>query len=134
MLQPDPFAPARLGPVLLRNRVVKSGTNEAMSRDGLVTDRLIDWHREFAVGGVGMTTLAYCSVASEGRTFRHQIWLRDEAVPGLARFAEAMHAEGAKAAIQLGHAGWFAHPRATRAERLAVVERLCGHLTGVIDP
>jgi 2,4-dienoyl-CoA reductase-like NADH-dependent reductase (Old Yellow Enzyme family) len=47
-----------------------------MSRDGLVTDRLIEWHRAFAAGGVGMTTLAYCSVASVGRTFRHQIWMR----------------------------------------------------------
>jgi 2,4-dienoyl-CoA reductase-like NADH-dependent reductase (Old Yellow Enzyme family) len=120
---PDPrtlavFRPGRLGPVELRNRVVKCGTNEGMSRDGLVTDRLIDWHREFAAGGVGMTTLAYCSVSSEGRTYRHQIWMREEALTGLRRFAEAVHAEGARAAIQLGHAGWFANPRATRAQPL----------------
>ncbi len=107
------FTAVRLGPIELRNRVVKCATNEGMSRDGLVTDRLIDWHREFAAGGVGMTTLAYCSVSSEGRTFRHQIWLREEALPGLRRFSDAMHAEGARAAIQLGHAGWFANPRAT---------------------
>lgn len=109
------FSPTRLGPVALRNRVVKSGTNENMARDGLVTDRLIDWHRRFAAGGVAMTTLAYCSVAARGRTFRHQIHVREEAVPGLLRFSEAIHREGAKASIQLGHAGWFANPRATRA-------------------
>jgi 2,4-dienoyl-CoA reductase-like NADH-dependent reductase (Old Yellow Enzyme family) len=86
-----------------------------MSRDGLVTDRLIEWHRAFAAGGVGMTTLSYCSVASVGRTFRHQIWMREEALPGLHRFTDAVHAEGALAAIQLGHAGWFANPRATKA-------------------
>jgi 2,4-dienoyl-CoA reductase-like NADH-dependent reductase (Old Yellow Enzyme family) len=64
----DPlFSPSRLGPIELRNRVVKSATNEGMSRDGLVTDRLIDWHREFTRGGVGMTTLAYCSVANRRR-------------------------------------------------------------------
>jgi 2,4-dienoyl-CoA reductase-like NADH-dependent reductase (Old Yellow Enzyme family) len=112
------FGPARLGPIELRNRVVKCGTNEGMSRDGLVTDRLIDWHRGFAAGGVGMTTLAYCSVASEGRTFQHQIWMRGEALPGLRRFTEAVHAEGARAAIQLGHAGWFANPRATNSTPL----------------
>jgi 2,4-dienoyl-CoA reductase-like NADH-dependent reductase (Old Yellow Enzyme family) len=104
------FSPARLGPIALRNRVVKCGTNEGMSRQGLVTDRLIDWHREFAAGGVGMTTLAYCSVAADGRTFHDQIWMRDEALPGLRRFTDAMHAEGAGVAIQLGHAGWFASP------------------------
>jgi len=107
------FAPGRLGPIELRNRVIKCATNEGMSREGLVTDRLIDWHREFASGGVAMTTLAYCSVSPEGRTFRDQIWLRDEARSGLARFVDAMHAEGARVAIQLGHAGWFANPKAT---------------------
>lgn len=107
-----PFSPGRLGPVELRNRVVKCGTNEGLSVGGLVTDRLVDWHREFAAGGVGMTTLAYCSVAADGRTFADQVWMREEAVPGLARFAAAMHAEGARAAIQLGHAGWFAAPHA----------------------
>jgi 2,4-dienoyl-CoA reductase-like NADH-dependent reductase (Old Yellow Enzyme family) len=107
------FSSARLGPIALRNRIVKCATNEGLSRDGLVTDRLIAWHREFAAGGVGMTTLAYCSVAAEGRTFRHQLWMREEALPGLRRFTEAIHTAGARAAVQLGHAGWFASPRAT---------------------
>ena len=105
---PSPFSPARLGPVEVRNRIVKCGTNEGLSVDGLVTDRLVDWHREFAEGGVGITTLAYCSVSADGRTFRDQVWMREEARPGLARFADAMHRAGARAAIQLGHAGWFA--------------------------
>jgi 2,4-dienoyl-CoA reductase-like NADH-dependent reductase (Old Yellow Enzyme family) len=60
-----------------------------------------------------MTTLAYCSVSSEGRTFRDQIWMREEAVDGLQRFTAAVHADGARAAIQLGHAGWFSSPHAT---------------------
>ncbi len=107
------FTPGRLGPLELRNRVVKSATNEGMSREGLVTERLIDWHREFAAGGVALTTLAYCAVSPEGRTYRHQIWMREEALPGLRRFTEVMRAEGAKTSIQLGHAGWFANPRAT---------------------
>lgn len=107
------LTPFRLGPLTLRNRVVKCATYETRAKDGLVTDALIDWHREFAAGGVGMTTLAYCSVAPEGRTFKDQIVMRPEAMPGLRRFADAMHAEGAAAAIQLGHAGWFADPKAT---------------------
>ena len=107
------FSPARLGEIELRNRVVKCGTNEGLSRRGLVTERLIEWHRLFAAGGVGMTTLAYCSVSGAGRTFADQIWMREEALPGLRAFTEAMHAEGAKASIQLGHAGWFASPRVT---------------------
>jgi 2,4-dienoyl-CoA reductase-like NADH-dependent reductase (Old Yellow Enzyme family) len=112
------FRPARLGPIALRNRVVKCGTNEGLSRAGLVTDALIAWHRRFAAGGVGMTTLAYCSVSALGKTFADQIWMREEALPGLRRFTSAMKAEGAASAIQLGHAGWFAHPRASGAKPL----------------
>lgn len=107
------FSPMQLGPITLRNRIVKCGTNEGMSRGGLVTGRLIEWHRELAVGGVAMTTLAYCAVSPEGRTFADQIWMRDEALPGFRRFTDAMHAEGALASIQIGHAGWFADPAAT---------------------
>lgn len=107
------FSPVRLGPVELRNRFVKCATYETRVAGGLVTDELIDWHVEFARGGVGMCTLAYCSVSSEGRTFPDQIWMRREALPGLQRFAAALHDAGAAAAIQLGHAGWFADPKAT---------------------
>jgi len=109
------LTPARLGPIELRNRIVKAATYETRARDGLMTDALIAWHRELAAGGIGMTTLAYCAVSPAGRTFADQIWMREEALPGLRRFAAAMHDEGAKAAIQLAHAGWFADPRASGA-------------------
>jgi len=101
----DPFSPAPLGPVTLRNRVIKAATFEGMTRKHVVTDRLIDYHRAVAIGGVGMTTLAYCAVAEDGQGAPGEILVRDEAVPGLARFAEAMHETGAAASMQLGHAG-----------------------------
>ncbi len=109
------FAPARLGPVEVRNRVVKCATYETRGRAGLVTDELIAWHRTFTRGGVGMTTLAYCAVSPDGRTFPDQILVGDEAMEGLRRFADGVHADRAAAAIQLGHAGWFADPHATGA-------------------
>jgi 2,4-dienoyl-CoA reductase-like NADH-dependent reductase (Old Yellow Enzyme family) len=99
------FETARLGPVTLRNRVLKAATSEGMTPDALVTDDLIEYHRRPAAGGVGMTTVAYCAVAPEGRTERRQIWMRPEAVPGLRRLTDAVHAEGAAASAQLGHAG-----------------------------
>jgi 2,4-dienoyl-CoA reductase-like NADH-dependent reductase (Old Yellow Enzyme family) len=116
---PDPFAPARLGSLRLRNRIVKAATFEGMSRDGLVTEPLVEYVARFAAGGAGMTTLAYCAVSSEGRTYRHQLWMRRDVLPGLRRLVGAVHAEGAAAAIQLAHAGWFANPRASGAPALA---------------
>src|SRR6185295_7132495 len=63
-------------------------------------------------------TLAYCAVSGDGRTFPDQIVMCDEGLPGLRRFADAMHAAGARAAIQLGHAGWFADPHASGSRPL----------------
>ncbi|HVV07853.1 NADH:flavin oxidoreductase [Amycolatopsis sp.] len=119
MTPPDVFRPATLGPVRLRNRVIKSATFEGATPDALVTDRLIDFHVRHAAGGVGMTTVAYCAVAPEGRTDRHQIWMRSEAVPGLRRLTEAVHAEGAAVSAQLGHAGPVANGASNRLPALA---------------
>jgi 2,4-dienoyl-CoA reductase-like NADH-dependent reductase (Old Yellow Enzyme family) len=101
----DPFAPARLGPVLLPNRIVKSATFEGVARGNLVTEELIAFHRAVAAGGVGMTTLAYCAVSPDGQGAPSEIVMRDEALPGLRRLADAVHREGALASIQIGHAG-----------------------------
>jgi 2,4-dienoyl-CoA reductase-like NADH-dependent reductase (Old Yellow Enzyme family) len=105
MASPDPFAPARLGPITLRNRIIKSATFEGMSPKGLVTPSLIDYHRAVADGGVGMTTLAYCAVSKDGRGAPGEIVPRDEARAGLVEFVDAMHSSGARASMQLGHAG-----------------------------
>lgn len=53
----DPFAPATLGRKELRSRFVKAATFEGMAVDNRVSDRLIEFHRVMAAGGVGMTTL-----------------------------------------------------------------------------
>lgn len=101
----DPFGPARLGPVRLPNRIIKAATFEGMAPDGLVTPALVEFHRAVATGGVGMTTLAYCAVSPEGQGAPGEIVIREEAVPGLRDFTEAMHRAGTKASIQIGHAG-----------------------------
>lgn len=101
----DPFAPAELGPITLRNRVIKSATFEGVMPDALVTPELIEYHRRVAAGGAGMNTVAYVAVAADGRTNRACLYMRDEAIPGLRALTDAIHAEGAKASAQIGHAG-----------------------------
>jgi len=107
------FTPVRIGPLALRNRVVKAATFEGMTPEGLASERLAAFHRTIAAGGVAACTVAYCAVSSEGRTFASQIWMREEAAAGLRAVTDAIHAEGAAAAAQLGHAGWFANPKAS---------------------
>lgn len=124
MTAPDVFGPADLGPARLRNRVVKAATFEGASPRGRVTDELVDFHVRHAAGGVGMTTVAYCAVSPEGRTDRHQVLMRQDAVPGLNRLTEAVHAEGAAVSAQIGHAGPVANAASNRAPALAPGRRL----------
>ena len=110
---PDPFAPATLGPVTLRNRIIKAATSEGRSPKGLVTDDLIDFHLDFIRGGAGMTTVAYCCVSPEGASAPGQILMSEKALPGLKRLTGAIHAEGGAISAQLGHAGMVASKKIT---------------------
>ena len=119
--RPPAFTAGSLGPLTLRNRIIKAATFEGMSHKGLVGDKLIDFHRAVAAGGVAMTTLAYCAVSREGQGAPHEIVLRPEALPGLRKLTEAVHAEGAAASAQIGHAGPVGSPRVTGTKALARV-------------
>ena len=70
---------------------------------------LFNYHTAVARGGIGMTTVAYASVNRSGVSFDGQLWMRDEIIPELKRLTDAIHAEGAKASIQLGHCGNMTH-------------------------
>ena len=117
----DVFSPAELGPVTLRNRIIKAATFEARTPAALVSDDLIEFHRTMAAGGVGMTTVAYCAVSRGGRTDSSALWMRPEAVPGLRRLTEAIHEQGTAVSAQIGHAGPVANARSNRATALAPV-------------
>jgi len=101
----DPFAPATLGPVTLRNRFVKAATFEGLTTKDGIGDDLIDFHTAFAAGGVGLTTLAFAAVAPEARGAPDELILRPSLAPGLERFTNAVTSAGAKASIQIGHSG-----------------------------
>ena len=101
------FQPGQLGDLKLRNRIIKSATFEGMLTGGLPAQTLLRHHREIAAGGVGMTTVAYCAVSANGRTFEKQMFMQPGVVPALTRLTDAIHGEGAAASIQLGHCGGF---------------------------
>src|SRR5262249_54200503 len=68
-------------------------------------------------GGVAMTTVAYCAVSPDGRTFADQLHMRPELVPLLRPLTDAVHREGAAASLQLGHCGSFCNNRQLRRRR-----------------
>ncbi len=113
------FESASLGPLTLRNRIIKAATFEGVTPDGVVTDELIEFHRRVAAGGAALSTVAYLAVAPEGRTDSGCMLLVPGAAAGLRRLTDAIHAEGALAAAQIGHAGPVANSRSNRARSIA---------------
>ena len=103
------FTPYQLGPITLRNRIIRSAAFENMARGNAPTQELHDYHVSVARGGVGMTTVAYAAVDLSGVSFDGQLYVRDEIIPAMKKMTDAIHAEGAKASIQLGHCGNMTH-------------------------
>jgi 2,4-dienoyl-CoA reductase-like NADH-dependent reductase (Old Yellow Enzyme family) len=117
MPTPSIWSPLRLGRLTLRNRIVKTATYEGMSQGGLPAATLVRHHREIARGGAALTTVAYCAVAPEGRTFAQQLVMREEAIAHFSALTAAVHAEGGAASIQLAHAGGFSKDAKHRGRR-----------------
>jgi 2,4-dienoyl-CoA reductase-like NADH-dependent reductase (Old Yellow Enzyme family) len=96
-----------LGPMTLRNRIVRSATAEGMAgEDGEVTEVMLDLYRALAAGGAGLLVTGHAFVSPEGRAAPRQTGIHeDRLLPGLRRLARACHEAGAGAAVQLAHAG-----------------------------
>lgn len=111
-MQSKLFTPYQLGPITLRNRTIRSAAFENMAYGNKPSDDLKNYHVAVARGGVGMTTVAYCAVDRTGVSFDGQLYVHDDIKPAMKELTDAIHAEGAKASIQLGHCGNMTH-RAT---------------------
>lgn len=105
---PKLFEPGRIGSLELKNRLVMPpmATNYA-AKDGSVTDRQIDYYEERAKGGAGLVIVEIsCVDAPIGKGTMRQIVIdHDRFIPGLSKLAKAIKRHGAKAAIQIHHAG-----------------------------
>lgn len=110
----NPFSKSLIGSLELRNRIIKTATYEGMSPGGSPTPALVEHHRAIAAGGVGMTTVAYCSVHETARTFADQMVMSEELGVQLRPLVDAVHAEGAAVCLQLAHAGGFSKDLANK--------------------
>lgn len=119
------FTPGKIGRLELRNRTIRSGCFEGLSPNAAPSEALIEHHRRVAAGGIGMTTVSYCAVSRDGVAFSHEMWMREDILPGLSRLTEAVHKEGAKASLQLGHCGFFANKHAAGARPIGPSRKFC---------
>ncbi len=101
------YTPLSIGPLTLRNRFIKSATNEGMSPDGVPSRQLVQFHAAMAAGGVGLTTVAYCAVSADGCTLPNQICLDRATLPHLQALTDAVHRENGAVSAQITHGGCF---------------------------
>ena len=79
---------------------------------------LVD-HRRMAAGGAALTTVAYCAVSADGRTFEDQVTLDEQSIPHLRVLTDAVHAEGARG-FGADHARRCVHLRAQAFDALSL--------------
>ncbi|WP_127784456.1 NADH:flavin oxidoreductase [Rhodococcus sp. X156] len=127
-----PFEQARLGPLTLRNRIIKAATFEGVMPRGTITQDLIDFHARVARGGAALTTVAYCAVSADGRVHRNTLVMDGKQDAELRRLTDAVHAEGALVAAQLGHAGYVADQRSNRMPSMGPSTRLSAPGMGLV--
>ena len=101
------LTPARIGPVEIKNRIVMPPmTTRTADDEGFVTEDCIAYYLARVQGGTGLITVEMASPEKAGRHRRREIGIYDDRfIPGLKRLTDAIHRGGAKASIQLGHAG-----------------------------
>jgi 2,4-dienoyl-CoA reductase (NADPH2) len=91
-----------------RNRIVMSpmGTNFG-EQDGRVSERTLRYYEARALGGAGLIIVGVAAIAyPEGKAIPRQLGISDDRfLPGLTALAERIRRHGARAAIQLQHAG-----------------------------
>jgi 2,4-dienoyl-CoA reductase-like NADH-dependent reductase (Old Yellow Enzyme family) len=103
---PHLFEPLSLRDVILRNRIAVSPMCEYSSVDGMAND----WHfvhlSSRAVGGAGLVLTEAAAVSPEGRISPDDLGIWNDAqVEPLERIVRFIRAQGARAGIQLAHAG-----------------------------
>lgn len=101
------FSPLTIKTLVLKNRIVMPpmGTEFATSF-GAVTPRLINYHKERTAGGVGLNIVEHTVVEPKGKVSPHMLGIYDDVhIAGLKSLVEAVHGEGGKIGIQIGHGG-----------------------------
>jgi len=106
-----PFQPASLGKLKLKNRIMKAATFEGMTPGGIPGERLLNFHKAIAEGGIGLTTLSYCTTEPDGRIMESMMWLDDEIEAQLRDIVATLQKTGAKVSGQVTHCGHFSQNR-----------------------
>lgn len=101
------FEPCHIGKTELKNRLVMAPVSNNLSRDGFVTEQMVRFHEEQAKGGVGLVIVGSSIVDTPiGNNHKCVSAIdEDKYIPMLRELTKRIKSHGAKACLQLSHAG-----------------------------
>lgn len=107
------FTTLSLGPMTLRNRLVRSATGESAADpdSGCPTPAMATFYRRLAQGGAGLIITGHTAVSPEGRCHaRMSAFTSDGFIPAFRALVAAGHEGGAAMVCQLNHGGRQVNP------------------------
>jgi 2,4-dienoyl-CoA reductase-like NADH-dependent reductase (Old Yellow Enzyme family) len=98
--------------ITIRNRILSTGHQTFLARNGQITDELIAYHEARAKGGVGLIILESARFHESAISDLPEIHITHDAqIEGFRKLADAIHQHGAKVIGQLSHSGRCSHMR-----------------------
>ncbi|MCL6477564.1 MAG: FAD-dependent oxidoreductase [Peptococcaceae bacterium] len=106
------YSPGKIGRLEIRNRLIMTPMHLAYCPGGEVSDRLVEFYRRRARGGVGLIIVGAVGIDPLRVNQHGMVQMYDDRfIPGLRRLTGAVHAEGAKVFPQLWHGGRYARSK-----------------------
>ncbi len=115
------FEPGSIGPMKLKNRMIRSATWEGMCEpDGRPTKKLTNYYAELVKGGIGLIISGYTYVRPDGKQLTGKMGIYSDAFrQEFKTITRTVHDLGGKIAIQLVHAGGQADLKASGRKPVA---------------
>jgi 2,4-dienoyl-CoA reductase (NADPH2) len=104
------FSPIHINKTQIKNRIVYPSMGVLYSQDGKLNDRYLNYYVEKARGGAGIVTVGPVGIDESAIGHFTPQLDNDDAIESFSLLARAIQAAGAKAWVQLMHAGAYARP------------------------
>jgi 2,4-dienoyl-CoA reductase (NADPH2) len=104
------FSPIRINTLEIKNRLAYPSLGLLYSKDGKLNERYFNYFQERANGGAGLVTVGPVGVDFIGSGAIALSLAHDEAIPDFRKLTGIIKAAGARAWVQLFHAGAYSHP------------------------
>lgn len=103
------FSPIKIRGLELKNRIILPAMETRFcTKEGEVTQTLIDYHVARAKGGCGLNITEVCAIHESTHGVGYMALYKENHLQGLKKLVESVHNEGGKIGVQVWHGGKIA--------------------------